>query len=254
MKLSLFQLDCHDPHWDDALSPDSLPKLLASAKQCDLAVFPETMPFYEEKPPITHAKAVAALEEASRQVPHVAFIAGGYVKDGTETRNRAYLVRAGAVLDSYDKQIKWQGETFDPGNTIKKFTWGRFGVIPLICADAGDDLGPRKVRMMSEALAAGAGPKVPIVVCSYGGGLTTDFWHIPLDEWSRGCEAPVVICGVAGEHDTETYKDVGGVYRPFGGGGSGAFWPDGELVQHTKRGRLQLDLEKRSLVWHKLPK
>lgn len=251
MKISLFQLGCDD---NDLWSPEWLPKLLRAAKNSDLAVFPGSMPF-DGDPWITDKKAVAELEKASRLVPQLAFVAGGYVKVGRKERNRVYLVCGGKVLNFYDQQIPWKGESFDCGNAIKKFTWKKqFGAIPLICADACDDLGPSKVRMMSEALAAGAGPKVPIVVCSYGGGLTTDYWQGPLDEWSRGCAAPVVICGVSGEDSTETYEDRAGVIRPFGGGGSGAFWPDGERIQHVKRGMLQLDLEKRTLVWNALPK
>lgn len=222
MKIALVQLDVEVDTW----SEEVFPNLLRQAAGTDLVVFPECMPFGNDKEPVSHEKAVKVLEEAGREITDCTFIAGGYVTDGRHTYNRVYLVNRGVVEKYYDKQIRWTGEKFKPGMNSECFEWAGKKCIPLICADAGDDLTPRKVRMMAAALEAGAGENIPIVICSYGGGLMTDYWQPALRQWSQGCEAPVVICGIAGTHPNEVYSYAGKKLQ-FGGGGSGAFWPDG---------------------------
>jgi predicted amidohydrolase len=243
MKIALIQLDVEADDW----SHKQLPSLLQQAAGVDLIVFPECMPFWEDKEPVSHEKAVKVLEKAGREVSDRTFIAGGYVTDGRHTYNRAYFVNRGVVEKFYDKQIKWTGEKFKPGTRVECFEWAGNKCIPLICADAGDDLVPRKVRMMAAALDAGAGNSTPIVICSYGAGLMTDYWQPALREWSQGCDAPVVICGIAGTDRKSTY-----LYQekrlPFGGGGSGAFWPDGHELQCEQGGIVVIDLHKKTLT------
>lgn len=243
MKIALVQLDVEVDKWSDK----QLSNLLQQATGVDLIVFPECMPFGDDKEPISHERAVKVLEKAGREVSDRTFIAGGYVTDGQYTYNRAYFVNRGVVEKFYDKQIKWTGEKFKPGTRAECFEWGGNKCIPLICADAGDDLVPRKVRMMAAALDAGAGERTPIVISSFGGGLMTDYWQPALRQWSQGCNAPVVICGIAGTHPTEKYS-YQGKRLPFGGGGSGVFWPDGYELQCEQGGIVVIDLHKRTLA------
>ena len=161
MNISLIQLNVHDPLW----CANQLPNLLRQAAGSNLVVFPECMPFDSHDKPIAHEKAVELLEAAGREVADCTFIAGGYVKDGTRTRNRVYFVNRGVVENYYDKQVRWDDEFFTPGKTAERFDWADHSCIPLICADAGDDLTPRKVRMMAAALELGAGPNIPIIIC-----------------------------------------------------------------------------------------
>jgi predicted amidohydrolase len=243
MKIALVQLDVEVDIW----SEKQLPGLLRQAQGADLILFPECMPFENDAVPVTHEKAIKVLEKAGQEFAHCTFIAGGYVADGKHTYNRAYFVNRGVVEKYYDKQIRWTGEKFTPGTSATSFEWAGSKCIPLICADAGDDLTPRKVRMMSAAIKAGAGPNVPIVICSYGGGLMTDYWRPALRQWSQGCDAPVVICAIAGTHPTAIYR-----YKaerlPFGGGGSGAFWPDGHEIQCAQGGIVVIDLQTRTMT------
>lgn len=241
MKIALVQLDGEDTLWSEKYLPD----LLVQAAECDLVVFPECMPFARMK---KHEDAVRVLETAGLQVPKATFIAGGYVKDGEHVRNRVYLVNQGKVKKHYDKQRIWPGERFMPGEEATLFEWDDKKCIPLICADAGDRLIPQKVRMMAAAIAAGAGPDSPIVVCSYGGGLMTDYWQPALTEWSQGCDAPLVICGIAGTHSKEGYVDNRGLEHRFGGGGSGVFWQSGYQLQCPEEGIVIVDLQKRRLA------
>lgn len=245
MKIALVQLDGGDALW----AAERLPNLLEQASGNDLVIFPECMPFGDDEFPPLHKDAIKILADAGKQAPDSTFLAGGYISHDKHTRNRVYLVSRGKVIDWYDKQIVWEGEMFEPGNIAKCFEWEGKKCIPLICADAGDDLTPRKVRMMFAALEAGAGPETPIVICSYGGGLLTDYWQPALREWSRSCNAPVVICGIAGTHSSETYVDKNEMTHPFGGGGSGAFWPSGYELQSGRRGIVFVSLDSQTLTW-----
>lgn len=243
MKIALVQLDVEVDIW----SEQQLPNLLRQAAGTDLVVFPECMPFGSDKEPIPHEKAVKVLEKAGREIAHCTFIAGGYVTDEHHTYNRIYLVNRGVVDKYHDKQIRWKGEKFKSGKNANCFEWAGKKCIPLICADAGDDLVPRKVRMMAAVLEAGANKNTPIFICSYGGGLMTNYWRPALLQWSKGCNAPVVICGIAGTHPKEMYS-YAGKKLPFGGGGSGAFWPDGKKLQCERGGIVVIDLRKRTLT------
>lgn len=242
MGIALVQLDVQVDTW----SAKQLPNLLRQAAGSDLVVFPEFMPFESDNKPLTHERAVKVLEKAGREVSDCTFLAGGYVTDGRHIYNRVYFVNCGVVEKHYDKHIRWNGERFTPGTKAECFEWAGKKCIPLICADAGDDLTPRKVRMMAAAIEAGAGNGVPIVVCSYGGGLMTDYWQPALRQWSQGCDAPVVICGIAGTHPKFKYRFQGNMH-PFGGGGSGAFWPDGTDDQCEEGGIVVVDLTERSV-------
>ena len=239
MKIALMQLPWNYKPW----SSNQLPKLLKQAGDADLVVFPECMPFATTT---TDEEAKKELAQAGQVVSDCTFISGGYIREGTERRNRMYLTSGGRVVQSYDKQIRW-GERFKEGNKAECFAWGSNKCIPLICADAGDDLTPRKVQMMLSAIEAGAGPKVPIVISSYGGGLMTDYWRPALREWSNGCNAPVIICGISGWHSEQTYEDYMGNKQPFGGGGSGVFWPDGYELQTAVEGVVTIDLKHRTM-------
>lgn len=250
MKIALIQLDGGDALW----AAKQLPNLLGQAASNDLVVFPEFMPFGDDEPPTLHEDAMKILANAGKQVPDSTFLAGGYVSHDKHTRNRVYLVNRGKVIDWYDKQIPFEDEDFEPGKIAKCFKWEGKKCIPLTCADADDDLTPRKVRMMFAALEAGAGPDTPIVICSYGGGLMTDYWQPALREWSQGCESPVVICGISGTHRSATYFDINGMEHPYGGGGSGAFWPDGHELQSGRRGIVLVNLDAQTLTWQAIRK
>jgi predicted amidohydrolase len=250
MQISLIQIDGDDILW----TPEHMPMLLRQAAESDLVVFPEGMPFLNDEVPILHKDAIKTLSDVGNHVPESTFIAGGYVIEAKHTRNRVYLVNRGKVIDWYDKQIIWEGEHFEPGTAAKCFEWDGKKCIPLICADAGDDLTPRKVRMMLDALDKGAGPETPIVVCSYGAGLLTDYWQPALREWSQGCNAPVVICGISGTHGTATYKDKNKMVHPFGGGGSGGFWPSQRELQSGCRGIVTVNIESQTVKWKAIRK
>lgn len=250
MKIALIQLNGNDALW----AAKQLPNLLGQAAGNDLVVFPEFMPFGDDESPTLHKEAIRILADAGKQVPDSTFLAGGYVSDANHTHNRVYLVNRGKVINWYDKQIVWEGEHFEPGKIAKCFEWEGKKCIPLICADAGDDLIPRKVRMMFAALEAGAGPDTPIVICSYGGGLLTDYWQPALREWSKACDATVVICGIAGTHRDLSYPDKNLMVHPFGGGGSGAFWPSGHELQSGRRGIVLLNLDSQTLTWQAIRK
>ena len=107
---------------------------------------------------------------------------------------------------------------------------------------------------MFNAINAGAGSETPIVICSYGGGLLTDYWQPALREWSQGCGAPVVICGIAGTHSEAIFKDKNKMSHPFGGGGSGAFWPNGHEQQSGRRGIVTVNIESQTVKWKALAK
>jgi predicted amidohydrolase len=228
MKIALMQLPWNYTPW----SPSGLLGLLEQVGDVDLIVFPESMPFAAT---VTHEEAITELGQAGQAISKCTFISGGYVREGDVRRNRSYLTNNGKVIQWYDKQIRWLGERFKEGDSAELFEWEANRCVPLVCADAGDDLSRRKVKMMSAAIGAGAGPKVPIVISSYGGGLMTDYWQPALREWSKGCDAPVVICGISGWHGEQSYDYLGGKH-PFGGGGSGVFWPDGYELQTAVEG------------------
>lgn len=244
MRISLIQLDGVDKLW----THKQMPMFLRQAAESDLVVFPECMPF---RTPKLHEDAMKILSDVGKQVPESTFIAGGYIRDGEDTRNRVYLVNQGNIAkdDWYDKQIHWKGEKFKPGTAAKCFEWADKKCIPLICADAGEYLNPEKIERMFKVIKAGAGPKTPIVICSYGGGLLTDYWQPALREWSQGCDAPVVICGISGTHSKEIYEDKNEKIHSFGGGGSGAFWPNGHKQQSTRHGIVTVNLESQTVKW-----
>jgi len=121
VKIALFQRHGNDALWH----AQALPGLLAQAGDsgCDLAVFPEGLPFMDDRSPIAHEAAVRQLEDVAGTGDGGAFIAGGCVREGRHVRNRAYLVSGGQVTPWYDKQIVWPGETFTPGRQAQRFTW-----------------------------------------------------------------------------------------------------------------------------------
>ena len=74
------------------------------------------------------------------------------------------------------------------GNTTKIFEWstpkGKFACIPLIFSDIFAERAER-IKMICEMISRieeleQSGTRVPIVVSSYGSGLQTDFWRVPL--------------------------------------------------------------------------
>jgi predicted amidohydrolase len=245
MKITLVQLDAN---W----CVNDLPRWLISAPCSDLIVFPECYPF-EREAGIAHDTAKKRLEAVAQQVLGRTFIAGGYVYekglDGARIlRNRVYLVHQGFVVDYYDKQIVWEKEKFTPSNIVKLFAWGEHRCLPLICADA--DSGPKSDFMNNlilRAKAAGAGSNVPIVVSSFGAMLMKPYWTDSLHHLSDQCQAPVLICGIAGKSEHTFHYPVkdGGDDKdhPFGGGGSGLFIPGNqESKQYAELGYITVDL------------
>lgn len=257
MKINLMQLDAGQ-RWRH----QDLAQWLAQAPPADLTVFPECYPFLREAG-ISHTTAQARLEEAASTRPGHTFMAGGYVYDlathdtGWVLRNRVYLVHRGCVVDFYDKQVAFEGEAFTPGSVVKLFAWGEHRCLPLICADA--DQGPAShfmQRLTQRAIAAGAGPQVPIVVCSYGAMLTQPYWTDSLHHLANTCNAPLLICGIAGISPglfTHHEADGGdGKKHHFGGGGSGLFLPGGQREQHTEAGVVRVNLATRKTRWQPL--
>ena len=104
----------------------------------------------------------------------------------------------------------------------------------MICADAADNPSPQGTLMMTEAIQLGANPHTPIIVTSYGAGLATPDWREPLSLWSMGTGAPVAICGIAGSSQSTFYLE-NGIKKPYGGGGSAVFWPDGTHTRQSKK-------------------
>jgi hypothetical protein len=258
MKIALIQLDVHDNLW----KPELIPALIEKAAGADLVVFPECMPFDDIKNPPLIEDAKELLVKLGNNFGDTAFMAGGYVKDKAGVRNVVFLVYNGRVTDYYFKQIKWHEEIV-PGDQMKVFKWGKkfeYACIPLICADAGDYSGVRKTTMMAKAvnleedLNVHGDDQIPIVICSYGGGLRTPYWHRALSGWTTGTNAPVVICGVSGRSHKYTYFDLEGKQQKMGGGGSGVFWPDGEIDQVSFRGVFILDTEHRTMDYRNLSK
>lgn len=244
MKIALMQLHANDKKWD----LEEIPHLIPKAGGADLIVFPEAMPFDLEK-----GKKLPGIETAVNRLCELgtydtAFIAGGYVKDGSVKRNAAFLIHKGRLCGEYFKRIMWQDErAISPGPCGVKFSWDHFSCIPLICADAGDDSSPRTTAMMMrEATMLGANADTPIVVPSYGARLMTDFWRVPLKAWAKACDAPIAICGVSGR-SKESYIDLEyGKSKHYGGGGSGVFWPDDtHTKQSGERGIFMVDTSTR---------
>ena len=226
MKIILVQLDAgEDWRYEDLIY------WLEKAPSGDLVVFPECYPFWREKG-ITHKTAMSRLEATAQACMVRSFIAGGYVADegidGSRIlRNRTYLVHHGFVVDYYDKQIAFQGENLSPNNIVKLFSWGNQRCLPLICADADD--GPKSSfmdRLVTRARALGVGPQVPIIVSSYGAMLTEPYWKDSLHHLADTCEAPVLICGIAGKSSSTFIYDIkdggDGAKRHYGGGGGGS--------------------------------
>jgi predicted amidohydrolase len=184
------------------------------------------MPFDKIKP-----KELKSLKEAQNELIQIktktAFIAGGYIKDSVGIRNAIFLVHNGEIKGEYYKRRWGEGdpENLVLGTKAKLFKWEKFSCIPLICADVFDVPSKKGTEMMYEAIQMGASENTPIIVCSYGSGLQTPFWQVPLQSWSSGCECPVLICGVSGKSDKPIIVD--GFEEYCGGGGSGVFWSDG---------------------------
>jgi len=124
----------------------------------------------------------------------------------------------------------------------------------MICADAGDYVGKRRKRTVAELVDLKASENIPIVVCSYGGGLRTPYWHKALPSLASATKAPVVICGVSGRSRKYTYTDLNGNAKKMGGGGSGVFWPDQEINQVSFRGICLLDMKSRDMEFLHIPR
>jgi predicted amidohydrolase len=225
MKISLIQLDAGTTeNW----SCEDIPQLLMASKGCDLAVFPENMPFHSLEKIITIKEAREKLITKSILFPDIAFIAGGYVAGDSGTRNAVFLVYNGAIHGTYFKRIPWDNEPIEPGEKAVLFSWKPgFSCVPLICADAIYNPSRIGTKMMDEVIAIGANvdTDTPIVISSYGADLETDYWQIPLKLWSKGCGAVVAICAVSGKSKSTFEED--GKTRNYGGGGSAMFWTDG---------------------------
>ena len=254
MKTTLVQLDA-SLDWRGI----GIAGCLASAPRADLTVFPECYPFWREAG-ISHTTAMQRLEGVAGQLPGKTFMAGGYVADvGVDgariRRNRVYLVHQGFVVDYYDKQCVFEREPLTPANLVKLFAWDVHRCLPLICADA--DQGPASAfmaRLVQRATAAGAGPGVPIVVSSYGALLAQPYWTDSLHHLADACQAPVLICGIAGKsRSTFRYRveDGGdGRLHPFGGGGSGLFLPGRrDAKQYAEPGYITVDSVSGRTAW-----
>lgn len=242
MKIALVQLDAKDTLW----SIKFIPNLLDLVNGVDLVVFPECMPFDATRF-IPIDDAIKNLIEAGKECKS-AFIAGGYViEDNTTKRNAVFLVHKNKIKGTYFKRRPWQDEDIKPGSSVVCFQWDEFSCIPLICADAADNPSQFGTKMMYEAIERGAGKNTPIVVCSYGSGLNTPDWQEPLQSWSSGCEAPVLICGVSGKG--AAFKEDNGDEGFFGGGGSGVFWPERrQPYQKLERGIYIIETERREIT------
>lgn len=255
MKLALVQLDADDQLW----KPSAIPELLALAKDADLVVFPESMPFYQTgKKAKTLAQAQRLLvQQSAESNVDAAFMAGGYVRDGDQQRNAVFLIHQGQVKGLYYKRIAWLDEPIVVGCQAVCFEWqsanSHFACIPLICADAAENPTPTGTLMMAEALQLGANAEIPIIVVSYSFELTGSMWREALYFWSTGCGAPVAICGVSGK-SRKAYVDEQGQHHHFGGGGSAVFWPDGSHTrQRSQRGIYLIDTVTRHCKFRQIP-
>ena len=229
MKIALAQVDANE---FDRTSTARLARYLARAEDTDLVVFPESFPFWHDRnkaPSLADAKAELR-ERSTKGAP--AFIAGGYVRQDRRLRNAAFLVHGGRVKRTYYKRFRWGEEgvpgdvyEIEPGTKIRKFQWGKFSCVPLICADVLVPRGKELRAMIEDAVVSGASPEVPVVVTSYGTRVRGAEWTRQLKAWARGCRAPVVFCNFAGR-DRET---------GWGGGGSGVFWPDGKVTARPRK-------------------
>ncbi|KGM40410.1 hypothetical protein JY96_11215 [Aquabacterium sp. NJ1] len=231
-------------------SLSGIQKVLMSASDIDLVVFPEYLPFDEKTP---NKLAVRELEMISASCPDVPFIAGGSVVVDGKLRNAVFLCEQGKVVDHYYKRILWHEEEYVPGTQTKLFVWSRGRCVPLICADASDNPSPTGTRMMYEAIKAGAGPDVPIVVCTYGARFFEEYWQLPLQTWATGCDANVLVCAVSGKGNEYTDDDES--LGHFGGGGSGLFRPglNTKPLQRVHRGICVVDTVSATLAFQKLP-
>jgi predicted amidohydrolase len=204
MKIALIQQDANDKLW----STKYIPELLIASTGAVLVVFPELMPFDKagrNAMPIDHNRETLSNCSTLESV----FIAGGYVRQDKALRNAAFLAYGSAIHGAYFKRIRWQAEPIKVGETGVCFTWKPGHVcIPLICADAADNPSPLGTQMMAEAIQLGANADTPIVVPSYGAGLTTPEWREPLHLWAMGCGAPLAICGISGK-SRSTYLEDG---------------------------------------------
>lgn len=247
MRIALIQLNAHDRLW----SLSGLHEVLQAVSDVDLVVFPEYLPF-DEKTPVK--LAVRELERISSACPDVPFMAGGSVVVDGKLRNAVFLCEQGKVVDRYYKRLLWHEDEYVPGTQTKLFVWSRGRCVPLICADAGDNPSPTGTKMMYEAVKAGAGPDVPIVVCTYGARFFEEYWQLPLRTWATGCDAKVLVCAVSGVGDK--YQDYDGSSGRFGGGGSGFYSPGltTKPLRRFRRGICVVDTVSATLAFHKMPK
>ena len=246
MKVALVQLHALEPRWGVEL----IPPILAVAKDVDVVVMPECMPFDSFRRPVAMDEAIARLAPLTQARGSPALLAGGYVRSAGHKRNAVFLCHSGQCLGHYCKRLPWQEPGLIPGTSAVVLRWGRHACFPLICADAADNPSPQGTTLMFEALQRGVGDTVPIIVASYGAGLNTPYWQEPLRAWALGCAAPVLICGVSGQGPA--YRD-GEQRGHYGGGGSGVFWPDGEFRQRRERGVYVVDTQLRTLSQRRLP-
>lgn len=237
MKIALIQVPAEA---SELWTVNAIPELLKDCDGVDLAVLPECLPFW---------KGTVEISDAREQLRAIAngrppFICGGYVQDAAGRRNAAFLVADRRVQGEYFKQERWS-ERIVAGEAIVRFSLpNNSAVIPLICADAGSiELAPKFVQRMAMIIECGAGPDTPIVVPTYGAGLTRPFWLEPLKTLAKGTGAPVVACGFAGT-DGQIHEEDG-VPVPWGHGGSCIVTPDGKVsFQYAAAGTVIVDTRK----------
>ena len=246
MKVALVQLHALEPQWGVEL----IPPILAVAKDVDLVVLPEGMPFDKIKRPVEMDEAIRCLARLTQARDSPALLAGGYVLSEGQKRNAVFLCQGGTCRGHYFKRLPWQEPKVVPGPSAVVLRWGRHACFPLICADAADNPSPQGTAFMVEALQLGVGEHVPIIVASYSAWLNQPYWREPLRTWAMGCAAPVLICGVSGQGAALQDGDQRGHY---GGGGSGVFWPDGDFMQRWQRGVYVVDIQQRTMIKRKLP-
>jgi predicted amidohydrolase len=99
-------------------------RCLMHQKDADLAVFPESMPFYQT------GRRTITIDQACKQLSAyapswIALMAGGYVLQGHYLRNAVFLAYDGKIHGTYFKRIRWQDEPIQVGRTGVRFVWGQ---------------------------------------------------------------------------------------------------------------------------------
>ena len=233
----------------------------AAEKGVELAVLPETFPFWCEGG-IRHADA----EENLRRLDvrgGMAFVAGALTQndnDADKPYNRMFLVHGGEVIGDYAKRIAADdcGEKLTSGDDDQPlFRWNGLTVVPFICADvygpgdaAFDPVAWDGKRSMGTDCHASRDARRD----RYAG---TDFHLVtafagcsPFARrmWSRRLARlvdtgrPVVFCNAAGRSWARTKAGS----FPMGGGHSGVFCPDDEIdfdAGPTLAGLVVVDLD-----------